>query len=135
MTDHQPLVKIFGPIAGISSVVALDNCKGGPCAYPLKSRQSDIGKIIEQLQSSCVTKSCSKRQYKGYPNFESNMIAALDKVKLYQYNNTEAWKCEWIIEISSTESEDIDAEKGGICILALHRPQLAAYTLTVKDIE
>ena len=56
-------------------------------SHPLKSRQSDIEKIIEQLQSSCVTKLCSNRQHKGYPNFESNMIVALDKVKLYAWMN------------------------------------------------
>ena len=35
----------------------------------------------------------------------------------------------------STESEAIDDEEGGDRILALYGPQLAAYPLTVKDIE
>ena len=57
--------------------------------HPKKSRQSDVEKIIEQLQVSCVTSICRERQHKGYPKFNSNMIAALGKEKLYTWMNNQ----------------------------------------------
>eukprot|EP00731_Ephydatia_muelleri_P009634 Em0005g220a len=92
VTDHQPLVKIFGPKTGISSVVAGRLQRWALC---LAGYQYDI--VYKPTQKHGNADGLSR-----YP---------------------------------STESEAIDGEEGGDRILALYGPQLAAFPLTVKDIE